>query len=251
MGILGAFFRRTRKGRSKVGDTQLSQRSTPQSPPESSQEQGGSAGSTKEFSRVPRAPAWLVVGGGGDSGRIVEIQGDRLTIGRAPSNDFQLDESTVDPQHALIRATQGRFLLHDLASTGGTWVNGNPVRGQFLSEGSRIFIGSSELLFTRSSGASVILVRSGPSVGRSFTLGDADLVIGRDPGDDGAQLDDAEVSRRHALVRPTPHDPLIYDLGSVNGTLVDGTDLAGTFLHHGDVIKLGEAELQFALQGSG
>ena len=89
------------------------------------------------------------------------------------------------------------------------------------------------------------MVRSGPSAGQSFSLGDEDLVIGREPGSGGAQLDDTAASRRHALIRRTPEGYVVYDLGSANGTVVDGVTLSGRELHNGDVVLIGQTELQF------
>ena len=41
---------------------------------------------------------------------------------------------------------------------------------------------------------------------------------------------------------------MVYDLGSDNGTSVDDASLSGVQLSNGDVVKLGEAELQFVLE---
>ena len=61
------------------------------------------------------------------------------------------------------------------------------------------------------------------------------------------QVDDSTVSQRHAMVRPADEGVMIYDLGSANGTTVDGEALTGSLLKSGDVIKLGDAELEFSL----
>ena len=92
----------------------------------------------------------------------------------------------------------------------------------------------------------VLLVRSGAGIGQQFRVGDEDdLVIGRDPGEDGAEIDDSAISRLHALVRWTPHGFVIYDLGSANGTTVDDVSMEGRQIVNGDVIQVGETELQF------
>ena len=62
-------------------------------------------------------------------------------------------------------------------------------------------------------------VTSGPSSGRSFTL-DRELVIGREGAD--VTIEDSEISRRHAVVRPVEGGVEVEDLGSTNGTIVDG-----------------------------
>ncbi len=53
------------------------------------------------------------------------------------------------------------------------------------------------------------------------------------------------LSQRHALVRPSTDGCLVYDLGSYNGTKVNGVELAGNSLSSGDVVKLGEVEMEF------
>ncbi len=161
----------------------------------------------------------------------------------------------MDSPHAQILIGLGRYLLSDLGSANGTWVNGSPVAGAPLNDGSTIKVGSTELVFNDAAddGPAAGMIRgtlqvsSGPSKGRSFMVGKSDLVIGRRPGSGGLQVDDSTVSQRHAMVRPADEGVMIYDLGSANGTTVDGEALTGSLLKSGDVIKLGDAELEFSL----
>ena len=223
------------------------------SPVDSLGGEGAPAGATMVFSRVPAYTAWLVVRSGGVPGSILQFKEDQITIGSAADNSVQVDHPSVSSPHAMIRVNQGKYLLHDVGSTGGTWLNGNAITGEMLKDGSRITMGASELFFTPVGDAGqggVLLVRSGGSTGKSFPVGDGDVVIGRNPGDGGAQLDDTTVSQRHAMVRPTADGCVLYDLGSANGTALDGEALTGTLLNNGDIIKLGEAELQFVQQES-
>jgi pSer/pThr/pTyr-binding forkhead associated (FHA) protein len=216
----------------------------------------GPPGATMVLSTVPRAAAWLVVRSGGTPGKIHELMRGQATIGRGEDSDIQLEDASVGSPHALIKVQGKRYLLYDLGSNSGTWVNGKGVTGAFLRDGSRISMGASEIFFTQigdpgeggAAASGVLLVRSGPSMGQSFPVGDGDLVIGRRPGENGARIDDTAVSLRHALVRPTPHGVVIYDLGSANGTSVDDVSLAGVLLENGDIVKLGRAELQFVLE---
>ena len=62
-------------------------------------------------------------------------------------------------------------------------------------------------------------VTSGPAAGQSVELGD-ELVIGRE--DAGLVIDDPEISRRHARVSPVDGGVVVEDLGSTNGTFVNG-----------------------------
>ena len=68
------------------------------------------------------------------------------------------------------------------------------------------------------------------------------LVVGRDA--DGLLLDDATVSRRHLYVEPVQGALLCVDMGSANGTFVEGARLTEPrLLHAGDEIQLGETTL--------
>src|SRR3954470_8733609 len=68
-------------------------------------------------------------------------------------------------------------------------------------------------------------VTSGPGAGHTVQV-DTEIVIGREGAD--LELDDLEISRRHARVGPAPDGRVVVeDLGSTNGTFVDGAKIAG------------------------
>ena len=70
----------------------------------------------------------------------------------------------------------------------------------------------------------VLRVVSGPGSGQEVAV-EGDVVIGRE--DAGLTIADGEISRRHAIVRPgTEGGIVIEDLGSLNGTIVDGTRIS-------------------------
>jgi pSer/pThr/pTyr-binding forkhead associated (FHA) protein len=67
-----------------------------------------------------------------------------------------------------------------------------------------------------------VVVTSGPEAGRRVELG-VEMAIGRQDGD--LVLEDPEVSRRHAMLRPSGESVVVEDLDSTNGTFVNrGTD---------------------------
>ncbi len=71
---------------------------------------------------------------------------------------------------------------------------------------------------------------------------DGELVIGRDPSDTDLVIDHPRISRRHVRVRAHGDGHLVEDLGSSNGTTLNGDPLRGTVaLEPGDVIVLGGA----------
>jgi len=88
------------------------------------------------------------------------------------------------------------------------------------------------------------LVSEHPLTGERFN-------IGRNPGND-LQPDDASVSGNHAAIRLTPSayledmlDVSVEDLGSTNGTRVNGKRVSRQLLKHGDMLSLGTLVLKF------
>ncbi|MCC7491106.1 MAG: DUF3662 domain-containing protein [Fimbriimonadaceae bacterium] len=77
-----------------------------------------------------------------------------------------------------------------------------------------------------------------------LALRGASAVIGREPGCDLVLLADG-VSRRHARVEPRADHYVIVDLGSTNGTQVNGARVALHELRHGSVVSIGTVRLQF------
>ena len=62
----------------------------------------------------------LSVRSGGAAGRVLEVRGDRVRIGRAPSNDLVLPDAHVSAEHARITVGPADSLLEDMRSTNGT-----------------------------------------------------------------------------------------------------------------------------------
>ena len=71
-----------------------------------------------------------------------------------------------------------------------------------------------------------LVITSGPEAGRSFTIGDGEVVIGR-ADDANIVLDSSSVSRHHACLRRDGDTVMIEDLQSTNGTHVNGDRLTG------------------------
>lgn len=84
------------------------------------------------------------------------------------------------------------------------------------------------------------IMRSGPTPGVTFPLEGDQLIIGRDSSNSVA-INDAEISRKHSRLTFQGGKYVLEDLGSTNGTFVNGQRLAGpVVLKSGDVISLGE-----------
>jgi pSer/pThr/pTyr-binding forkhead associated (FHA) protein len=79
---------------------------------------------------------------------IRQISSDKseITIGRDPETDIQIDNISVSRVHAKILKGPKRYVLHDLSSTNGTFVNGKRIKKKFLKEDDVITIGKHTLL---------------------------------------------------------------------------------------------------------
>ncbi len=85
-----------------------------------------------------------------------------------------------------------------------------------------------------------LIMRSGPTPGASFMLEGDNITIGRDPTN-SITINDAEISRRHARLTYQGGKYVLEDLGSTNGTFVNGQRLAGPrVLKSGEVVSFGE-----------
>ena len=76
-----------------------------------------------------------------------ELNQERLTIGRKPDNDIQIDNLAVSGKHALVITILDDSFLEDLGSTNGSYVNGKLVKKHALKDGDVIAIGKHELKY--------------------------------------------------------------------------------------------------------
>ena len=76
-----------------------------------------------------------------------------LSIGRSVSNDIKIDNLAVSGKHARIRKVMNTYLIEDLKSTNGTFVNDKQVERYELIDGDRVTIGKHSLLLRISNSA--------------------------------------------------------------------------------------------------
>jgi hypothetical protein len=92
--------------------------------------------------------AFLIV----DGTRIVALTPQGLTIGRRPDMSLVVDNVHVSRVHAQIRLVQGRYVIFDLDSSGGTYVNDQRVVQCVLHPGDVISLAGEQLVFGQESG---------------------------------------------------------------------------------------------------
>jgi pSer/pThr/pTyr-binding forkhead associated (FHA) protein len=94
-----------------------------------------------------------------------------------------------------------------------------------------------------------LVIQASPSLqaGRAFDVSAAPVTIGRAEGNAIALPTDEFASARHARIEPLRDGLWVVDLGSRNGTFVNGAQVDGRErLREGDVVRVGETELRVA-----
>jgi predicted component of type VI protein secretion system len=85
---------------------------------------------------------------------------------------------------------------------------------------------------------------------KEITLNKERTTIGRKPHND-IQIDNLAVSGEHAVIVTILNDSFLEDLGSTNGTMVNGETIKKHFLQHNDVVELGKYKLKYLNESAG
>jgi Nif-specific regulatory protein len=80
-------------------------------------------------------------------GAVFAIEGDALVIGRETAANLCIPDASVSRRHSKIEKKDDGFVVTDLESLNGTFVNGVPIRSRILEHGDRVRIGDSQFLF--------------------------------------------------------------------------------------------------------
>jgi len=91
--------------------------------------------------------ALLVVKRGPNAGSRFQLDREKVTAGRHPESDIFLDDVTVSRRHAEFRSDAGEFVVVDVGSLNGTYVNREPVDTAVLVDGDEVQIGKFRLVF--------------------------------------------------------------------------------------------------------
>lgn len=180
-----------------------------------------------------------------------------ISIGRDATSRVQLPDASVSLRHALIRPSGNGYVILDESSTNGTYLNAGrlvPGAARLLGDGDRIQIGRARLevrfrtpstapdtafstqdmalamvqgtlIQSGSAVAPRLSVIQGPDRGQELVLiEERSYVLGRDDEAD-LRLSDEDASRRHTRVVRRGSRLWVIDLGSKNGTRLDGRRL--------------------------
>ena len=96
---------------------------------------------------LPPGSALLVVRRGPNAGSRFLLDIPTTSAGRHPDSDIFLDDVTVSRRHAEFRRDAGEFVVVDVGSLNGTYVNREPVDTAVLANGDEVQIGKFRLVF--------------------------------------------------------------------------------------------------------
>jgi pSer/pThr/pTyr-binding forkhead associated (FHA) protein len=86
------------------------------------------------------------------------IQKSTVVIGRAPGNEIVIDNLAVSGSHARVCVEEGKFIVEDLNSLNGTFLNGQRIRKSPLKEGDQIAIGKHTLEYKEAGGLNILMM---------------------------------------------------------------------------------------------
>ncbi|MFB7966481.1 FHA domain-containing protein [Streptomyces rubiginosohelvolus] len=179
-------------------------------------------------------------------------------VGRDPESDIVIDDDRVSWHHAILHPEDGHWTLEDEDSTNGTYTGGRRVHASDVGAGSEIRFGNPSdgpraVLLGREPPApaetadrpSAVSMPAATGTFRQPTtvrpLPARTVRIGRDAGND-LVIDDLVVSRHHAELRALADGTYeIVDLGSHNGTFLNGQPVARGPVGPGDIVGIGHS----------
>ena len=181
------------------------------------------------------------------AGRRIPVTPEGVTIGRGEDVDIALAGERASRVHARVHAdSDGTFWVTDLGSRHGTFVNGKLLRdeGRPLASGDTISIDAEAIRFVTGVETRIVS-REVPISERQAVRFDGErLTIGRDAAND-IVLVDPNVSRFHAELIVEEGNVYVVDLGSRNGTRLDGEVVERAALKTGAEVGIGSFALVF------
>jgi hypothetical protein len=107
----------------------------------------------------------LVMNVGPNPGKVYELTMDSMSIGREAGNDIVIQEAELSRNHARISRRGGTFVLEDLGSTNGTFVNRQRITTpRNLAPGDEVGFGENVVLTFQGEGAAATVAASGRQV---------------------------------------------------------------------------------------
>ena len=236
-------------------------------------------GESGEGEEVPSAQPTVTVKKGEETILEYTIDDFPVDIGRKSDNHIVFEEKNVSRKHAQIIMKEGQYFIVDSGSTGGTKLNGEKIEEKDIHTGDVIEIGNYTLhfnsglpddertvfetdeetvleeataldedrtMFYEEPEAKLVVIKS-EEIEEDISLEEDEYVIGRDDEVD-LTIADKRLSRKHCKVVRVGTDFIITDLGSSNGTFVNGEKITEKTLENGDKIQIGSNVFEFRVE---
>ena len=127
---------------------------------------------------------------GNDQGTRFDLDETQTTIGRDAAVPIRLHDTEVSRRHAAIDCADGRFHLHDLSSSNGTFVNGRQIEHHDLLSGDQVQVGSTLMLFTAPGEESVRRLADKIDITSGQTPGDSSRIVQSITQEEGSRVFD-------------------------------------------------------------
>jgi pSer/pThr/pTyr-binding forkhead associated (FHA) protein len=193
---------------------------------------------------------------------------DIMSVGRSRDNDVVIENLSVSRNHARIRRQTGKYILTDLNSANGTFVNGVRVSKTEIVHDDVITIGKHKLVFSNKalseeqavcdalaadrtmmmekSPVGVLCIMSGKNKGKEFHLTKFETTVGKAQSNDVVLSDEWFISRKQAVIRRRGNDFELQDLGTFRRTKVNNKALSEPVpLSANDIIEFGNTRCVF------
>ncbi|MFN8371568.1 MAG: FHA domain-containing protein [Anaerolineae bacterium] len=215
----------------------------------------------------------LIMKRGPEPGRSYELRGDVVVVGRGSKCDIVLQDNEVSRTHCRFLKVLADYELHDLESANGTFVNGQRVLEPWLLQDDCIIEIGDSITFHFERGSApldpkkvkempkvpkkgsdheteesqvlkrqpylVLNISSRGDMHEVFPLSEQTISLGRDLSNT-IVVQEPEVSRYHLRLSRTDHGYTVQDLGTTNGTTLNGAPLSEPqVLRLDDVLQIG------------
>lgn len=214
---------------------------------------------------APGAPLVRMTLTGAEGEQSVETLGPVTLIGSRKDCHLPISNTEVSKVHCAICNTGREIIACDLRSRTGTFVNDAQINSAVLRPGDRLRIGNVEIALTfvrQAAPAPPGEASDGPrtdavrfklplhvnGVGKDRALTTQPVLIGKRSNCE-VFLDTPDVSLAHALIFTVDERPILCDLGSRSGTLLNGQRVSTAYLRDGDTLNVGGEALAIGWKG--
>ena len=178
---------------------------------------------------------------------------DTITIGRSADCTWVIpkDDNVASGHHAVILMRKGRLCLRDTGSRNGIFYKARKIQEKNLVPDDQFAIGNCTLYVEKLKASAAarheLVYLNTDNKGQAVRLDNPRMVVGSAPGCD-LVIDEQLVSQRHAEFNSKADGCWLRDLGSKNGTFVNGTKLSATterLLVDDDVVSISFVDFKF------